>query len=365
MKKVVGCMSCVCILSVSLSVGQELLFTSPGGSERSDADGVTIGIRFTVGDSNLIVSALGVWDKGGDGLLSAHDVGLYTDAGSLITNATVPSGTMAALTNGVFRIVELGGTVTLTAGAQYRVGSLQAGSEPFFEGSATLTTHITNAERCYANGGGSLVFPVTTPGGAHNGYLQPNLVFTVQPPPPPPPPPEPGQWFSNATATASSADGANIPAKAVDAEGLSGPIPLTYRGPFPTQTANTASHWLSSSGDSNPYIVFDLKHELKVGWVHIWNLTISDSWNKLGTETADVYASSDNSNWTFIETLTLALVEGTDPDPGEFKTFEEPFTARYVKFEVTQFAGAPDGRTGFNEAAFYRAVPRGTLFCLR
>jgi hypothetical protein len=64
---------------------------SPAGN-RSLAN-FTIGQEFTVGSSDLLVTSLGYEDTGADGLVGAHDVGIWNSAGSLVASATVPAGT--------------------------------------------------------------------------------------------------------------------------------------------------------------------------------------------------------------------------------------------------------------------------------
>jgi hypothetical protein len=48
----------------------------------------TFGWSFSV-SSSLNVAALGIWDEGGDGLALSHQVGLWTNAGALLAQATV------------------------------------------------------------------------------------------------------------------------------------------------------------------------------------------------------------------------------------------------------------------------------------
>lgn len=163
----------------------DLLYTNPSGTVRTNADGYTIGMRFTVGATPLIVTSLGVWDQDGNGLLAAHDVGLWTDAGALLVSATVPGGTAGALAGGVFRFApDLASPVTLSPGAVYRLGSLQAAAEPFLEqgAGATYTAYVSGTPISYYGGvGATLIFPVSA-GGGINGYLGPNLQFVVPEP---------------------------------------------------------------------------------------------------------------------------------------------------------------------------------------
>ena len=80
---------------------------------------------------NITVTALGVYDLAGctfspapcaDGLLDAHEVGIWTDTGNLLASATVPAGTSSERI-GQFRYINIG-SLELTAGQSYVVASL-------------------------------------------------------------------------------------------------------------------------------------------------------------------------------------------------------------------------------------------------
>ncbi len=90
-----------------------------------DAGNRNVGWEFTPSQA-LSVTRLGFYDAGGDGLAQAHDVGLYTGAGALVTSATVLSGTSSTL-QGVFRWVDIA-PVSLNAGQLYVVGTYLAGT---------------------------------------------------------------------------------------------------------------------------------------------------------------------------------------------------------------------------------------------
>src|ERR1700682_743049 len=68
------------------------------------------GWDFTVNGPE-IVSDLGVWDEGGDGLVGSHDVTIIDNNGNVVVGpVTVPSGTTAPLKDG-FRYVPLATSV--------------------------------------------------------------------------------------------------------------------------------------------------------------------------------------------------------------------------------------------------------------
>lgn len=164
-----------------------LLYTSPSGTVRTNADNYSIGMRFVVGSTPIVVTSLGVWDQNGDGLLAAHDVGLWNDAGGApLATATVPIGTSGTLVGGVFRFApDLATPLTLAANTTYRLADLEISAEPFLEqgASATYTGYVSGTPvACYGGGGSPvLTFPGAAGGGV-NGYLGPNLQFIVPEP---------------------------------------------------------------------------------------------------------------------------------------------------------------------------------------
>ena len=83
----------------------------------------TEGFEFALSQSTT-VTALAVWDQGGDGLATAHTVEIFANGAPGASNivATVPAGAAAPLVNG-FRIVTLGTPVTLPAFGDYYMGA--------------------------------------------------------------------------------------------------------------------------------------------------------------------------------------------------------------------------------------------------
>lgn len=49
------------------------------------------GQKFTVGNENIIIDSLGYFDDLGDGFIDDHEVGIFTEAGELLTSTTVNS----------------------------------------------------------------------------------------------------------------------------------------------------------------------------------------------------------------------------------------------------------------------------------
>ena len=63
---------------------------------------------------SILVTQLGVFDEGGDGLVNSHQVGFWSFDGTLLASATVPAGTTAPLLDG-YRYVPIS-PVLLPAG---------------------------------------------------------------------------------------------------------------------------------------------------------------------------------------------------------------------------------------------------------
>jgi len=100
------------------------LFDSMAGSPRDNLTGV-VGIVFRASESSdRIVTHLGYYDSGNDGLQASHRVGVYSatpataGAGTLLAEVTVPAGTNAFLENG-YRWVELSTPLTLETNLSY------------------------------------------------------------------------------------------------------------------------------------------------------------------------------------------------------------------------------------------------------
>lgn len=121
------------LLAVSANAATLFTVVDPSGSpagNRSLAD-FTIGQEFTVGAFDLLVTSLGYEDTGADGLVGAHDVGIWNASGSLIASATVPAGTGTVKIE-AWRYQSLTDPVTLTAGETYRIAGGTSASDPFF-----------------------------------------------------------------------------------------------------------------------------------------------------------------------------------------------------------------------------------------
>ena len=108
-----------------------------------------------------MVTDLGVFDSGGNGLATSHEVGLWTDGGTLLASTTLAAGTGATL-DGHFRYAAIG-AITLTAGSIYRVGAsdLANGDVYSWNNNGETTNGITLMGDRWDRGSG-LLFPFQT-----------------------------------------------------------------------------------------------------------------------------------------------------------------------------------------------------------
>ena len=131
-KKMIGIVT-IAGLVLALAPAAQATFivtdSSPGTGYKNDGAFFVFGIEFTVGDSDMSVTALGFTDAGLDGLISSHEVGIWNvgaDNGrldkELIASVTVPLGTGTTISGG-YRYVDLGTPVTLKSGEVYQLGA--------------------------------------------------------------------------------------------------------------------------------------------------------------------------------------------------------------------------------------------------
>ena len=147
----------------------------------------TIGWSFSVGAVSEL-TALGIYDHDGDGIEDAHPVGIWTAAGALLAQATVPVGTAGTLV-GSYRYVTLASPLTLSAGQTYVVGAYfgpvsnicgsACGDVSLFRGTETYDPRITflqSRQNRSINGGGPLAFP-DIDAGVSEGFFGPNFLL--------------------------------------------------------------------------------------------------------------------------------------------------------------------------------------------
>jgi alpha-galactosidase len=129
MRKSTWCIVLI-LAAADAALGGALITGDPqnGSAQLAGASWVqyTFGNRFTVGEDDIEVTALGYYDCNagggtGDGLTNAHAVGIWDTSGNLLASKTVPAGTAGSLSNG-YRYVSLDTPLVLSAGASFWLG---------------------------------------------------------------------------------------------------------------------------------------------------------------------------------------------------------------------------------------------------
>jgi hypothetical protein len=135
----------------------------------------TKGWAFTT-SSPVLVTQLGLWDQGNNGLNASHVVSIWTSTGTLMAQTTIPSGTGATLIDGV-RFVSI--TSVLLPAGSYTIGGFYGRLDDRFGMNASA---ITTASGVTYNGSRSrsgFAFPQGNFFGNVNSYFGPNFQFTV------------------------------------------------------------------------------------------------------------------------------------------------------------------------------------------
>jgi hypothetical protein len=137
--------------------------------------------------NDILITQLGVFDAGGDGLVNAHEVGLWRQidnlTGVLLTSVTVPAGTAAPL-NGGYRWVPISPVAippditTYVVAAQYSAGDVDNLVTPYVDSFPSGLVIYPDMGRGAL--GSNLPYPA---GGGPTPYWQPNLQFTLVPEP--------------------------------------------------------------------------------------------------------------------------------------------------------------------------------------
>ena len=135
----------------------------------------TKGWAFTI-SSPVLVTQLGLWDQGNNGLNASHVVTIWSSTGTLMAQTTIASGTGATLMDG-FRYVSI--TSVLLPAGSYTIGGFYGKfSDQFAIHAATITTGsgVTYNGSRSAPG---FAFPAGNFFGNVNSYFGPNFQFTT------------------------------------------------------------------------------------------------------------------------------------------------------------------------------------------
>jgi hypothetical protein len=98
---------------------------APGSSYENNnfsPDDRVYGWKFTIGESAISVTDLGLFDVGQNGFADSHRVGIWDSGGNLLVDTIISAGTVASL-DGNFRFVSVEPT-TLNANGIYVIGAL-------------------------------------------------------------------------------------------------------------------------------------------------------------------------------------------------------------------------------------------------
>lgn len=144
------------------------------------------GWTFSLGGPSIAVSELGYFDFQNNGLDNSHQIGIWDSSGTLLTQATIPSGTAApakgVFTRGSFRYTSVS-PVVLATGQTYYIGAFSPGTTDRILHSAneTFAPEITYGTAAY-----SMETDFARPSTLYNvnqGIFGPNFAFSAVPEP--------------------------------------------------------------------------------------------------------------------------------------------------------------------------------------
>ena len=174
------------LASVSFIAAANELILDPGngGLENSSVLGTkTYGFDFTVRSQPLLITALGIFDDGSDGLIASHPVGLWNSSGSLLASVVIPAGTLAPNIDG-FRYVTLSSPVTLAAGTLYVLGAgygfLDDNYRHNLNGNQATFDSAVTPGRAKVSSSAAFTFPDANEGAGSE--VGPSVIFSVPEP---------------------------------------------------------------------------------------------------------------------------------------------------------------------------------------
>jgi hypothetical protein len=147
------------LMACDAQAASKLALDFTGGEHANSIDDGMAGWRFRT-NSAISVDALGLYDANGDGLRIAHQIGIWTDDGLLVTSTTISAGTASPL-DGKFRFEPIT-PVTLPANETFRIAALWwPDRETMVTAFATVHTapQISYLDRAYLLVASSFQFP--------------------------------------------------------------------------------------------------------------------------------------------------------------------------------------------------------------
>jgi Domain of unknown function (DUF4082) len=161
----------ILLIALCSNVRAAVLIESMSGLSTTPSDTQSLGYRFT-SNAAQVVTHLGYYDVGGDGLNNSHDVGLWNVGGALLGQVTVlPTSPV----NNGFHYVALTVPVALSGGSDYYLAGTTVGDDWVYQASSyTTNAAFTYVDSYYAPFPFVLTFPSTSAAGTRE-YFNVNL----------------------------------------------------------------------------------------------------------------------------------------------------------------------------------------------
>jgi hypothetical protein len=116
--------------------------------------------------------------------------------------------------------------------------------------------------------------------------------------------------------------------------------------------------------DTAPQITWNLGGNDFVSTMRIWNYNESGNFSLRGIDTADVYVSSDGTNYTFLESIQLNRAPGTETVDFS-QLVPVGTTTHYIRFEnITDFPDADSNFVGLSAIEFNTAPEPSSLIAI-
>ena len=180
----------VALLTASFQLGalasSNLLLDFTGGSANTFGSSTTAGFQFTL-SSSMLVTGLGFWDEGANGLIDNHTVGLWNSsspsvllASTVVNNSSVVVSSTSAAGDWLFNSIA---APTLPAGT-YVVGATSVAGDPDLQRQQTLAATTPGVTFVQAMDVGSPTLLYPSPAAVLNdGLFGPNIEISAVPEP--------------------------------------------------------------------------------------------------------------------------------------------------------------------------------------
>jgi len=161
-------------MTLSQARGDMIALSATASGARGSAGDSTKGWAFTT-TSSLLVTQLGLFDQGNDGLNASHVVSIWSSTGTLMVQVMIPSGTGTTLMDG-FRYVSI--TSVLLPAGSYTIGGFYGRGDDQFGINASSITTASGITYNGSRSAAGFVFPPGNHFGNLNSYFGPNFQFT-------------------------------------------------------------------------------------------------------------------------------------------------------------------------------------------